>query len=135
MAFFAWNDSYSVGVRRFDSEHQQLFAIMNELYEGMKSGRGKEVMGTTLKKLIRYTEQHFSSEEAVMSQAGYAELSSQVDQHRQFTQKMKDLEGQFHAGAAGLSVGLLDYLRDWLTTHISIADKRYTAFLNAKGIS
>lgn len=135
MAFFTWNSSYSVGVRRFDSEHQQLFSIMNELYDGMKAGRGKEVMATTLKKLIRYTEQHFSGEEAVMGRAGYAELNSQIVQHRQFTGKMKDFEAQFHAGAVGLSVGLLDYLRDWLTTHISVADKRYTAFLNGKGVN
>ena len=35
MAFFTWNNSYSVGVRQFDGEHQKLFSIMNDLYDGM----------------------------------------------------------------------------------------------------
>jgi hemerythrin len=134
MAFFTWNNSYSVGIQRFDSEHQQLFEIMSELYDGMKQGKGKEVLGVVLRKLIRYTEQHFGSEESVMRVNGYAGMVSQVEQHRQFTEKMKDFESKFKSGEAALSVQLLDYLRDWLTSHINGADKGYTAFLHEKGV-
>jgi hemerythrin-like metal-binding protein len=134
MAFFDWNNSYSVGVRQFDTEHQKLFSIMSELYDGMKAGKGKDVLDGVLQKLIGYTEQHFSSEETVMGRAGYPGLQSQIDQHRQFTVKMKDFQAQYRSGAVALSVQLLDYLRDWLTTHIAGADKSYTAFLNAKGV-
>jgi hemerythrin len=28
----------------------------------------------------------------------------------------------------------LDYLRDWLKSHIAGADKSYTSYLNAKGV-
>jgi hemerythrin len=134
MAFFTWNKSYSVGVERFDGEHQQLFRIMNDLYDGMKAGKGKDVLDGVLQKLILYTEQHFKGEESVMSSTGYAELSSQITQHRQFTDKMKDFQLQYRAGTVALSVPLLDYLRDWLTSHIAGADQRYTAHLNAKGV-
>jgi len=134
MAFFTWNNSYSVGVRQFDTEHQKLFSIMNELYDGMKAGKGKDVLDGVLQKLIGYTEQHFSAEEAIMGRAGYTGLPSQVEQHRQFTAKMKDFQAQYRAGGVALSVQLLDYLRDWLTSHIAGADKGYTSHLNAKGV-
>ena len=126
MAFFTWNNSYSVGVQQFDGEHQKLFSIMNELYDGMKAGKGKDVLDGVLQKLIGYTEQHFSSEEAIMGRAGYAGLQS--------TTKMKDFQTQYRAGAVALSIQLLDYLRDWLKSHIAGADKSYTSYLNAKGV-
>jgi hemerythrin len=134
MAFFTWSNSYSVGVQQFDGEHQQLFRIMNELYDGMMAGKGKDVLDGVLQKLIRYTEQHFSGEEGIMKSKGYAELQAQIEQHRQFTTKMKDFQSQFRAGAVALSVPLLDFLRDWLTKHIAGADKRYTTYLNSKGV-
>jgi hemerythrin len=134
MAFFTWNNSYSVGVQQFDSEHKKLFGIMSELYDGMKQGKGKDVLAGVLQQLIRYTEQHFSSEEAIMSRNGYAELPAQIAQHRQFTATIKDFDTQFRAGSLSLSVQLLDYLRDWLTSHIAGADKRYSAFLHERGV-
>jgi hemerythrin len=134
MAFFTWSNSYSVGVQQFDTEHQQLFRIMSELCDGMKAGKGKDVLDGVLQQLIRYTEQHFSGEEAVMKSTGYKDLQAQVDQHSQFSAKVKDFQTQYRAGAVALSVQLLDYLRDWLTSHIGGADKRYTAYLNSKGV-
>jgi hemerythrin-like metal-binding protein len=134
MAFLTWNNSYSVGVQKFDGEHQQLFSIMNELHDGMSVGKSTAVLDDVLQKLIRYTEQHFGDEEAVMKSTGYVDLNSQVEQHRQFTGKIKDFQTKFRSGAVALSVPLMDYLRDWLTSHISGADKRYTAYLNSKGV-
>jgi hemerythrin len=52
MPLFIWNSSYSVKVKRFDADHQQLFSIINELHEGMKAGRGKDVMHDVLSKLL-----------------------------------------------------------------------------------
>ena len=134
MAFFTWNNSYSVGVQRFDTEHQRLFQITNQLFDGMKEGKGKDVMGGVLQKLINYTEQHFGSEEEVMGSKGYADLQTHIAQHRQFTDKVKEFEAQYRAGAVAISVEVLDYLRDWLTSHIAGTDKGYTAFLNQKGV-
>ena len=33
MPLFIWNSSYSVKVKRFDADHQQLFNIINELHD------------------------------------------------------------------------------------------------------
>src|SRR5215467_4600030 len=66
MPLFTWSPSYSVKVKRFDDDHQQLFSIINELHEGMSKGRGKEILHDVLTRLLRYTERHFTAEEAVM---------------------------------------------------------------------
>lgn len=134
MSYFTWDSSYSVQVQRFDTEHQRLFQIVNQLYDGMKSGRGKDVLQGVLQELVRYTQQHFSEEETVMRQAGYNGLQQQIDEHKRFVTRVNDLSERFKAGSGALSVELLDVLRDWLVNHIGGMDRQYSAFLNAKGI-
>ena len=135
MPLFTWNSSYSVKVKRFDADHQQLFSIINELHEGMKAGRGKDAMNGVLSKLLGYTERHFTAEEAVMKQLGYIQLPAHIEQHRKFTGKIKEVADQYKAGAAGLSVDVLDFLTKWLSQHIMATDKQYSEFMNAKGVA
>lgn len=135
MPLFTWNASYSVNVKRFDADHQQLFNILNELHEGMKTGRGKEVLEGTLTELLRYTERHFTGEEAVLRELGYAELAAHIEQHRRFTDKIKQVSGDYRSGKIGLSVDVLDFLTKWLSQHIVGIDKRYSTFVNAKGVA
>ena len=135
MPLFIWNSSYSVNVKRFDADHQQLFNIINELHEGTKAGHGKDVMHDVLSKLLRYTERHFTAEEAVMKELGYTQLPAHIEQHRKFTDKIKEVADQYKAGAAGLSVDMLDFLTKWLSQHIMAIDKQYSEFMNAKGVA
>jgi len=135
MPLFTWNATYSVKVKRFDEDHQLLFAIINELHDGMKAGRGKEVLHDVLTKLLRYTERHFTAEEAVMKELGYPGLPAQIDQHRKFTSKIKEVADQYKAGTIGLSIEVLNFLTQWLSQHIVAADKQYGDFMNAKGVT
>jgi hemerythrin len=134
MSQFTWDSTYSVKVRRFDDDHQELFRIINSLYDAMMARRGQEVLQGVLKELLRYTEKHFSGEESVMRSAGYPQLPAQIEQHRRFTDKIKELSAQYKAGGVCLSVEALDFLTDWLKRHIIGMDKQYSEFLNAKGI-
>lgn len=134
MSFAAWNDSYSVKVLQIDTEHKKLFAIISDLYDGMKAGRGKDVLGNVLNQLVNYTERHFSGEEELMRKAGYADLEKHISVHREFTTKIKGFANDVRSGAAGVSVELLNFLNDWLTQHIKGTDQRYSATLNGAGI-
>lgn len=135
MPLFAWNPTYSVKVKRFDEDHQQLFGIINELHEGMSCGRGKEVLQEVLTKLLRYTERHFTAEEAVMKELSYPGLAAQAEQHRKFTNKIKEVAEQYKAGTMGLSIEVLDFLTKWLSQHIVAVDKQYADFMNARGVA
>ena len=59
MAFFEWNDTYSVQVREIDSQHKKLFEITNHFHEAMKTGADDDVIYETLNSLIKYVEEHF----------------------------------------------------------------------------
>ena len=134
MSLFVWNDSYSVKVKHLDSEHQKLFDIINELYDGMKAGKGKDVLGPVIEQLITYTERHFASEEAVLRRANYNFIEQQIAQHRAFVARVKKFSEDFASGAAGISVEVLDFLKTWLAQHIKGTDQQYSATLNAQGV-
>jgi hemerythrin len=126
MSLFVWNDTYSVKVKQFDSEHQKLFAIMNQLYDSMKAGKGKDVIGPVIDQLITYTEQHFSAEEAAMRRANYPQVGQQVAQHRAFVERTKKFAKDYASGATCMSVEVLQFLKDWLAQHIKGEDQRYS---------
>lgn len=135
MPQFNWDNSYSVKVKRFDDDHRQLFMIINELYDGMVARRGHDVLQNVLAELLIYTKRHFIGEEQLMRSAGYPQLQAQIEQHRRFTGKIQEVSAKYKAGELGMTVETLDFLTNWLKNHIVAVDKRYSEFLNAKGIS
>ncbi len=43
MALIDWDKSLSVNVEEIDQQHKKLIAMINELNEAMRNGKGKEV--------------------------------------------------------------------------------------------
>ena len=70
-----------------------------------------------------------------MRSAGYPQLQAQIEQHRHFTDKIKEVSAKYKAGGIGMTVEMLDFLTDWLKKHIVGMDKQYSDFLNAKGVA
>ncbi|MFY9854023.1 MAG: bacteriohemerythrin [Terracidiphilus sp.] len=133
MAFFGWNDNLSVGVQACDDDHKKLIDMLNRLYEGMRSGQGKEVVGKVLDGLISYTKFHFAREEELFAKAGYPAIEHK-EQHRLLVKQAEDLQSRYKSGENSISIEALDFLKDWLTIHIQGSDKKYTDHLNAAGI-
>lgn len=135
MAFFEWNDKYSVGVRELDSQHKQLIAILSELYDAMQTGKANDVIGSIINKLVNYTKTHFTTEEKYMSQYGYPDLAAQQREHATFTDKVMKFKEDFDSGRTSMSVSVTSFVKDWLVSHISGSDQKYGPFLNSKGVS
>lgn len=135
MAFMDWRDSFSVGVSAMDAQHQKLVGLINLLADAMQAGKGNQVIGPVLTELVAYTQTHFTDEEQLMARHGYLELDTHKIEHRNLTHQVGDFEKQFSAGKIAVSIGLMNFLKDWLTHHIQGSDKRYGAFLNKRGVS
>lgn len=134
MALLTWSDKLSVGVRKFDEEHKQLVRLVNQLHEAMKAGQGKQVLSGILQNLISYTQNHFAAEEQLMKSQGYPDYAEHKKEHNSLTLSVLDLQKQFQAGSVLLSQTVMDFLKDWLATHIQGMDKAYGPFLNGKGV-
>lgn len=134
MALFVWSDKYSVNINEIDSQHKKLVDLLNSLHDSMKVGRGSEVLGKTLTELIQYVGTHFATEERLMSTHGYPEYKAHKAEHAKLTQKAIELQKDFQQGAPVITVEVLGFLRDWIQNHILGTDKKYSQFLNSKGV-
>jgi hemerythrin-like metal-binding protein len=131
MALYNWKPGYSVNVKSCDAEHVKLFALINNLHEAMQSGKGAQVIQRVVGELERYTQTHFSAEEALMAKARYPALAAHRVEHQKFVEAVAKFRKQ---GITGQSVAVLTFLNDWLINHIMRTDQQYSAHLNAHGI-
>jgi hemerythrin len=135
MALMTWTEKLSVGVGVLDDDHKKLVGMVNELYDAMQAGHGKEKLGGILDRLVQYTKFHFAREEKLFAETGYPASGPHKEQHEALTRQVIEVQKKYNAGAvATLSVDVMHFLRDWLVKHIQGSDQSYRAHLNAKGI-
>jgi hemerythrin-like metal-binding protein len=134
MPFFEWTESMSVGVKELDDHHKKLVGLVNTLFDAMKEGQGRNVVGKILEELIQYTQYHFSAEETLMKEHGYPGYAIQQAEHQKFVEEVTTVYRKYQAGDIFVSVDTLNFLKDWLMKHILQIDMEYKPFFRNKGI-
>lgn len=134
MSVFAWKEKYSVNIKTIDDQHKKLVNMVNEMHEAMRQGKGKDVLGPILDGLIGYTKSHFATEERLLEQNGYSDFEAHKEKHTKMTGKVLSLQKDYHNGKCQLSFDVSKFLQDWLNKHILGTDKKYSEFLNSKGV-
>lgn len=135
MPLIVWSKNLSVDVKDVDEQHKKLFAIVNELHDAMTVGKGKEVLGKLLAELIDYTVYHFKTEEDLFKKYGYGEYLAHKSEHDKLAAQASEIKKKFDSGEMIISIEVMSFLKDWLNNHILRSDKKYTPFLNSKGVS
>jgi len=125
-----WNKNYEVGVDLIDSQHKKWFEKADQLFEAGKSGKSKEYIIQMFDFLDDYTKTHFRDEEKYMTSINYPELALQKQMHEGFIKKLAELRKDYETAGANLTVilGANQFILDWLTKHISNADKKIGEF-------
>jgi len=131
---FPWKDDYSVNIGIIDSQHRTLVDLLNELHQAMMTGKGKDQVGIVLSKLVKYAQGHFKSEEGMMQSKQYPEFEDHKVEHDRFTKTVLEFQGKFARNEIGLTSEVMDFLKTWLMKHIMGVDKKYSPFLNSKGV-
>jgi hemerythrin len=135
MMFFRWSDSMSIGMPMFDAEHMQLVSIMNELYESLLSGSAPVILDNVLDGLADYGENHLRHEEAVFAQTRYPHAEWHTKQHDVFRKRIQDLRQATETSSGkALALETLNFLKNWLVSHIDKSDREYATFFAAKGL-
>ena len=131
---FTWDETYSVNVMKIDAQHKHLIDLVNELHAEMSKGQGKTVLGKTLGKLIDYTANHFATEETYFELYGYTDAAAHKKEHAALVDKVVAFRTDFSNGKVGISIEVMNFLRDWLRDHIKGSDKKYSTLFNSKGL-
>ena len=135
MAFIDWDQGYSVGIKKIDDQHKKLVTHLNNLYEAMQAGKGKDALKTVLNGLVQYTREHFSTEESLMKLYDYPGYDEHKRKHEKLAEHVVRLKQKFISGEISSPIQITNFLKDWLVKHIKGTDKSYGPFLNSKGVS
>lgn len=131
MAYFDWDDSYSVGVASLDAQHKELIKLINRLNDIEQRGGD---LTDVLNRLDWYVRHHFSFEESLLRAAHYQGLEGHIAEHREFERWLRSSRRAVRAGGAeARDIGKIinDYLKDWLRQHILVVDMDYKSVLTA----
>jgi hemerythrin-like metal-binding protein len=125
-SYVTWKDHYSVGDEALDAQHQQILAIINELYDTIQQEVDHTVVAPLLDRLVQYTINHFRQEEECMRAHQYPDFA----QHKALHDKMRQ-ETLAWRDNANLVTGrdLLVFLKQWWCNHIQAQDKKYAPYL------
>jgi hemerythrin-like metal-binding protein len=132
MAFFEWDDQLKTGIAQIDDQHKGLIGAVNELYEAMRKKTTKEIMQRILDDLGEYTRSHFKFEEAAFEKYGYPLGDEHKKYHSDLVDQLGVLIGKFENNELGISIEVLDFLINWVKTHIKVQDMKYVPFLKDK---
>jgi len=130
-----WNDKLSVGVEELDEDHKKLVDMINELYDAIMAGHGKEPLAHIIDQLVDYTRFHFAHEEKLFAMTSYQDAEAHMREHRAMEAWALKTRAEFTEGSlAAPSLAVVNQLKDWVFEHILGTDKKYSSYFNAMGI-
>ena len=119
-----WSANYEVGNALVDSEHKEIFRMVDRLLEDDFEGRSDKIK-TVISFLADYVVRHFDHEEDLMDKSNYPKKDGHVKQHRDFVKKVGEFVAQIADGVDSiqLSLSVNEVIVDWLAEHVMISDK------------
>ena len=135
-----WTESMSVGVKEFDLDHQRLIRMIDNMQSVLHrhQDRGQippEEIENTLDELEKYFRGHCYREEHAMARTGFPGFEEHREEHHWFITRVTELSFQAR-GSSSPDHGkeLVEFMFQWLANHIIVTDRKYTEYLNRKGI-
>ncbi|MFH1061515.1 MAG: bacteriohemerythrin [Candidatus Omnitrophota bacterium] len=134
MAFFEWQDDFSVHVREIDQQHKKLIVMINDIHLNLFKYARLDLQSKVVNAMIEYAADHFQTEEKYMAEFNYPLSIEHMAEHDKFRKKTKELKLKMQKQGYVMSMELLSYLKIWWKKHILITDMKYSEFFNEHGL-
>jgi hemerythrin len=123
-----WHKDLELGINQIDAQHRQLVNIINHL-DFSKKKSDAQVIRNVFLGLQKYTHQHFTFEENLMCSHDFSGFDMHRLCHIDFTDKIESCYENFLHNEPFAVNKALEYLNDWLISHILIEDSKYAEIL------
>ena len=124
MSLLEWKSEFSVGVESMDFEHQNMIAMINEIYDEMKERRDADSVEQFLGDIHAAISAHFALEERMMREAGYAEFEAHKEDHEELLDQIRDMMDAFRLNPDNGFDLLRSDLAAWFEAHFASFDAR-----------
>lgn len=132
MALLSWSNQYSIGNDLIDTEHEELFRLINAFHTNWVEERNRQEIARVLNQLIAYAQMHFQHEENIMEDAGYPKLADHQQIHEAMVEKIFELHTAYTEGNLRLEIETMKFLKSWLLEHILENDYQFRDYLARK---
>lgn len=132
MQLLKWSVEFELGLQEIDTQHKQLFNMINELNIAIEYGQTNSAMLPIVDRLQKYANTHFKEEEEIFTKYGYHNREEHEADHDKFKDSIKYLRRQCELLDSPMSAKMRDFLLGWLATHIMTKDKEYKRFIDAQ---
>ncbi|MGD9947285.1 MAG: bacteriohemerythrin [Desulfobulbus sp.] len=132
MLTIAWNDRYLIGTPMIDNQHKYLLQLLNTLYENYATSTATDGLDELFNNLIAYASYHFSLEEQWMVCQHYPRLDEHRVEHAAFVTQVAQMQQQYAQQRQNVSLEAINFLYNWLTTHIQGSDYDFGCFIGHK---
>ncbi len=127
-----WTAKLETSIEKVDVQHKELVKMVNQLHKAMRQKKGAKVIKGILGGLADYTVMHFAMEEELFKTYEYAAYETHKEKHDDLIATVQAFQKDFEEGKATVTADLMDFLKDWLKTHILKTDMAYVPFLKEK---
>ena len=118
-----WDDRLNTGLTIVDQQHRRLIELINQLFQCMKDGGDRMLLGNIIDELVDYTVTHFRTEEDLMRKTKYAGFDQHKQIHAQFVDKVGNYMSKLKNGERLAPADVYKFLKDWLIDHIEKQDR------------
>lgn len=124
---YEMKDEFKTGIEIIDNEHKILFEIADKIYNLSKNEfiiDKYDRIVNLIEELKGYAALHFRDEEAYMESINYKKMFTQKVDHDNFIKKLNQIDlNDLDANQEDYILELLDFINDWLVSHILEKDK------------
>ncbi len=143
MPLIEWREEFRIGIPAVDYEHQELIALLNELYAGLGEGPGtggdealdqtsldRASVGAFLGEVYARISAHFALEEREMRARGYDQAAAHKADHEDLLDAIRDImddvdDKQVELSPEALGPETLGHrLEAWFSEHFRTHDAR-----------
>lgn len=125
MALFDWQDVYSVGIEKMDSQHRKLFEIANAFLAAFERGEPRAALVAIFDELAAHTVRHFTDEERLMRECGYAGFDRHKLSHEKFVARVLGYKRRIESVEPGVEAHAMNVIKTWLNAHLLGMDRDY----------
>lgn len=119
-----WRDDFALGVASIDHEHQQLVALINDIFQHIDAEDRTQVseeLGETYARIAA----HFALEEQMMRDSLYDQYEGHKSDHERLLDDIRDMMDAYDDGTyADRKDDFAKSLQDWFITHFKTKDAR-----------
>lgn len=136
---FEWKDRYSLNIEEIDEQHKRLMEIGKRAYDIAIINDGYDRYDEILNiidELLEYTKYHFGYEENLLKKYNYEHIHAQEEEHSFYVYKINQIASRedIDDNQKKVILEIIDFLSEWITSHIMLSDREYSIYLKEKGL-